>query len=434
MEPKKLHIGLALTMGWLSGKGWQRADSEVESTFRIEPYLEMAKLAEQYKLDFVFRPDTQFLHEDLFGTEPGFCNLDPMLVMAAIAEKTDSIGLISTASTTLLPPYYVAKQLQTLQWLSQGRAGWNIVTAIDGHKNYGQKNLLSSIERYEKSSEFLGVVKKLWDSFPNEALIQEKATGIFADKTRVLPIHHEGKYLSVKGPLNLPASPFGDIALFQAGASEAGRSFAASIADAVFSAAPDIESGIELRGDLRQRAKAENRDANSIKLFPGLSLFLADTKEQAMQLYQETHRQPSKEKRIQHIKDAIGIDLSNRPLDQPMNITNIDLSNLTVRSQTHSHLLASYITRENPSLTELLERPEVIGSSHWLVIGTPEDAYNAIVERAKAGALDGFIAIPGGNKNTMLMLFNEVIPMLVKNGWFRAEYQGNTLKQHLNET
>jgi FMN-dependent oxidoreductase (nitrilotriacetate monooxygenase family) len=432
MEPKKLHIGLALAMGWLSGKGWQRADSEVESAFSIEPYIEMAKLAEHYKLDFVFRPDTQFLHEELFNTEPGFCNLDPMLLLAAIAERTESIGLISTASTTLLPPYYVAKQLQTLQWLSQGRAGWNIVTAIDGHQNYGQKDLLSSIERYEKSAEFLNVVKGLWGSFPNEALKQEKTTGIFADKALVQPIHHEGKYLSVKGPLNLPASPYGEIALFQAGASESGRHFAANVADAVFSAAPDIESGIELRNDLRQRAKAENRDEDSIKLFPGLSLFLADTKEQAMQLYKNTHRQPSKEKRIQHIKDAIGIDFTNRPLEQPINITDIDLSGLTVRSQTHSHLLASYITRENPTLTELLERPEVIGSSHWLVIGTPEDAYKAIIERAKAGALDGFIAIPGGNKNSMQLFFNEVIPMLVRNGWFREEYKGKTLKQHLN--
>ncbi|MDB4836949.1 NtaA/DmoA family FMN-dependent monooxygenase [Marinomonas sp.] len=431
MEPKKLHIGLALAMGWLSGKGWQKTNSGVEKAFSAEPYIEMAKLAEQHKLDFIFRPDTQFLNEELFDKEPGFCNLDPMLLLAAIAEKTNFIGLISTASTTLLPPYYVAKQLQTLHWLSQGRAGWNIVTAIDGHQNYGEKKRLSSAERYEKSTEFLEVVKGLWGSFPNKALTLERTTEIFADKALVQPIHHEGKYFSVKGPLNLPASPFGEIPLFQAGASEAGRGFAASVADAVFSAAPDIESALELRDDIRARAKAKNRNENSVKLFPGLSLFLADTKEQAIQLYKDTHRQPSEEKRIQYIKDTIGIDFSNYSLDQPIDITDINLSGLTIRSQTHSQLLATYITREKPTLAELLERPEVIGSSHWLVIGTPEDAYKAIVERASAKSLDGFIAIPGGNEESMMLFFNEVIPLLVKNDWFRKEYKGKTLKQHL---
>ncbi|MEO9275938.1 NtaA/DmoA family FMN-dependent monooxygenase [Marinomonas sp. 5E14-1] len=430
MEPKKLHIGLALAMGWLSGKGWQRPNSEVESAFNTAPYIEMAKLAEAYKLDFVFRPDTQFLNEELFDTEPGFCNLDPMLLLAAIAEHTESIGLISTASTTLLPPYYVAKQLQTLQWISQGRVGWNIVTAIDGHENYGQKERLSSDERYEKSSEFLEVVMKLWKSFPNAALKQDKTTGTFADKALVQPVHHEGKHLCVKGPLNLPESPFKDIALFQAGASESGRHFAANIADAVFAATPDIESGIELRQDLRAKAKAQHRDENSIKVFPGLSLFLASTQEEALQLYRSTHRQPSKQKRIDYIKDAIGLDLSNWPLHEPIK-TNITKIHENVRSKTHSQLLLTYIHRESPTLAELLERPEVIGSSHWLVIGTPEDAFHSIVERANANALDGFIAIPGGDKNSMRLFFEEVIPMLVESGWFRDEYRDVNLKERL---
>ncbi len=242
MKPKKLHIGLALAMGWLSGKGWRRPDSDIESIFSLGPYLEMAQLAEDHKLDFVFRPDTQYLIEELVDTEPGFSSLDPMLLLAAIAEKTKKIGLITTASTTLLPPYYVARQLQTLHWLSNGRAGWNIVTAIDGHKNFGLNSLPTSSERYEKASEFLAVVQKLWHSFPNEALKLERDTGNFADKKWVHPIEHQGHYLSVKGPLNLPATPFGDMPLFQAGASESGRNFAASVADAVFSAAPDYRS------------------------------------------------------------------------------------------------------------------------------------------------------------------------------------------------
>ena len=433
MEPKKLHIGLALVMGWLSGKGWQRQDSQVDSVFSTEPYIEMAQLAEQYKLDFVFRPDTQFLHPELFSQEPGFCNLDPMLLLAAIAEKTHSIGLIATASTTLLPPYYVAKQLQSLQWMSKGRAGWNIVTAIDGHQNYGQENLLSSNERYEKSAEFLEVVQALWKSFPHEALQQDKANGIFASKDLVNAIDHQGKYLSVKGPLNLPASPYGEVALFQAGASDAGRNFASKIADGVFSAAPDIESAIELKTDLEHRAKQHGRDENSLQVMPGLSLYLASTTEQALALYKTSHRQPSMEKRLAYIKESIGLDLSDWPMDQAIEKVDINLAGQNLRSLTHSQLLLTYIEREKPTLAELLERPEVIGSSHWLVIGTPEEAYQAIIARAQAQAIDGFIAIPGGNKDSMMLFFTEVIPKLVKSGWFREDYLGSTLKQHLNE-
>ncbi|WP_394183877.1 NtaA/DmoA family FMN-dependent monooxygenase [Marinomonas posidonica] len=433
MSQTNLHIGLALVMGWLSGNGWRRDDSQVEQLFNLQPYLDLARQAEHAKLDFVFRPDTLFLKTEPLSTEPGFSNLDPFILLSAIASQTQHIGLVTTASTTFLSPYVVARQLQSLHWLSQGRAGWNLVTAIDGQQNFGENQLLPSKQRYQKAQEHLEVVQKLWQSYPNSSLKLDKETPQFADVEQIHPIQYTGKYFNITGPLSTPTTPFGDIPLFQAGASNEGRAFAASVANAVFAATPDLEAGIELRQDLRKRAVKLGRDPNEIKVLPGLSLYLAETREAAAQVYQETHADSGLEKRYAYIEEAIGLDL--RHYDDGDILTEADLPELDrpVRSRTHSNLMRQYIIRERPSVNSFLERPEVCGSSHWLVIGTAQDAVDSIIERVSAGAADGFIAIPGGHIRSAQLFFEKVIPALVEQGWFREEYQGNTLAEHLLE-
>ncbi|WP_191600863.1 NtaA/DmoA family FMN-dependent monooxygenase [Marinomonas algicola] len=434
MSQSNIHIGLALVMGWLSANGWRRNDSQVEQLFNLQPYLDLAKQAEQAKLDFVFRPDTLFLKTEPLATEPGFSNLDPFVLLSAIASHTKKIGLVATASTTFLPPYVVARQLQSLNWLSQGRVGWNLVTAIEGQENFGEDILLPAKQRYQKSAEYLSVTKQLWRSYPSDSLILDKKKGAFANIEKIRPINHQGSFFKVKGPLSTPQTPFGEIPLFQAGASEAGRTFAAKIASAVFAATPDMASGIELRNDLRTKAKQQGRDPDSIKLLPGLNLYLADTKSEAEELYRETHSNSDWERRYAYVEEAIGLNL--RQFDKNRMLTENDLPKLDrqVRSQTHSNLMKQYICRENPSVDTFMNRPEVCNSSHWLVIGTPEDAINSIIERLLGGGADGFIAIPGGSIHSANLFFKNVIPVLAEQGWFRREYQGNTLAEHLNES
>ncbi|RBP85710.1 LLM class flavin-dependent oxidoreductase [Marinomonas rhizomae] len=434
MSQSSIHIGLALVMGWLSANGWRRDNSQVEQLFNLQPYLDLAKQAEQAKLDFVFRPDTLFLKTAPLATEPGFSNLDPFVLLSAIASHTQKIGLVATASTTFLPPYVVARQLQSLHWLSQGRAGWNLVTAIEGQQNFGESPLSPSKQRYEKAQEHLEVVQKLWHSYPNSSLKMDKHSKQFADIEQVQPIQHTGEYFHVKGPLSTPATPFGDIPLFQAGASDQGRAFAAKVASAVFAATPDLEAGIELRQDLRKRAAQLGRDPNEIKVLPGLSLYLAETRKEAETCYRDTHAGFDLERRYAYVEEAIGLNL--REYDDHHVLTETDLPELTrpVRSQTHSNLMRQYIIREHPSVNTFLQRPEVCGSSHWLVIGTAEDAVDSIIERISAGAADGFIAIPGGHIQSAQLFFEKVMPALAEQGWFRREYQGTTLVEHLNES
>ncbi|MDF5956196.1 LLM class flavin-dependent oxidoreductase [Pseudomonas aeruginosa] len=190
----------------------------------------------------MFRPDVSSLPLDVLETGSGFASLDPTVLLAAVARETSRIGLVSTVSTTFYPPYVVARQLQSLHWISNGRAGWNIVTALQGHENFGLDAMPDAEQRYARAAEFTRLVHDLWDSFPREALLVDRESGRYADVSRVHPVDHDGEFLKVKGPLNLPAFGEARIPLVQAGASESGRDFAASVADLVFAPTPDKEA------------------------------------------------------------------------------------------------------------------------------------------------------------------------------------------------
>tara|TARA_E500000318_G_scaffold19722_1_gene20482 strand:- start:1455 stop:2759 length:1305 start_codon:yes stop_codon:yes gene_type:complete len=430
---KKLHIGMSLSPTWLAGDAWRRDDSKIEDIYGSDFHLDIAKRSEQAKLDFVFRPDTLFLDSQILESGPGFSSLDPTILLASIARETSRIGLLSTASTTFFPPYIVARQIQSLNWLSNGRAGWNIVTALDGNQNFGLDAMPSSDERYERAIEFTEIVRQLWQSYPHSALMNHRASGRYADTSKIKSIDHSGKYYIVKGPLNVPAYGDTPIPLIQAGASETGRDFAASIADAIFAATPDKDVASELRKDLRRRATSHGRNEDDILVLPGLSLYLASTESEARDLYTETHARQDNVKKLQYIKSLTDLDLSLWPTDRPITAADLPPPPATVRSRTHSNLLRRLIQREEPTVETLLRCPEVIGSAHWQVIGTVDDAIEKIEEWTNAGAMDGFISVPGGSVDSVDIFFEQLMPRLSDNGFFRSEYSGNTFYEHLKE-
>ncbi|AJS61328.1 NtaA/DmoA family FMN-dependent monooxygenase [Paenibacillus sp. IHBB 10380] len=431
---RQLCIGLSLNATWMKGDGWRRPDSGVEKMGSIDYYIDVAKMAEKSKLDFLFRADYLYVSPQMLGDSSNLGSPDPTMMFAAIARETERIGLVTTISTTFNPPYVVARQLQSLHWLSNGRAGWNIVTSIEGAENFGDSPMPSPQERYAKAMEFTDVVRKLWESFPKEAIVTDRESGIFSDKDKVTAINHSGEFFSVKGPLSLPSHKSGTIPLFQAGASDIGRNFASSVADAIFAAMPDIESGVELRNDLRRRATEHGRDPNTIRVLPGLYFFLADTREEARELHKAAHAHLSIERRHASLKSVLGLDLSGFPSDQRVTADMLPDPNQPVRSRTHAELLHRYITKYQPTVEEVLARPEVVGSAHWVSVGTVEDVLNDIIERFEAGAIDGFIALPGGSEKSMEIFFEKLMPELVERGLFRSEYMGGTLREHLGIT
>lgn len=429
----KLHIGMSLAPTWLTGDAWRRDDSEVEGLFSSGYFADIAQRSERAKLDFVFRPDTLFMQADLLKNSPGFASLDPTILLAAIADKTSHIGLLSTVSTTFYPPYVIARQIQSLNALSKGRAGWNIVTALAGNENFGLSQMPSSEERYARAQEATEVVCRLWESFPEEAMRLDRASGIYSDPEKIRQLDHVGDYFSVKGPLNVPAPCKDRIPLVQAGASDVGRDFAGAVADAVFAATPDMAAALEIRTDLRKRAQAAGRSVDAIKVLPGLSLFLASSRAEATDLYWETHARVDRSKKFAGIKEAIGLDLTDWPHDKPVTLEDLPPQDPMVNSRTVAALLRRLIARDSPTPDEIMKAPEVIGAAHWQVIGTVGDAIDDIRRWQQAGAVDGFIAVPGGSVEAVRLTLEELVPELGDAGLFRKEYRGETFLSHLTE-
>ncbi|WP_010277984.1 NtaA/DmoA family FMN-dependent monooxygenase [Paenibacillus senegalensis] len=434
-QKRQLSIGLSLTATWKKGDNEKQQKDTGEGDdldpFSNDLFVKLAKMAERAKLDFVFKPDALFLQANGQGHSSRFASLDPTLMLTSIARETERIGLVTTVSTSFNPPYIVARQLQSLHWLSQGRAGWNIVTSLGGSENFTSEPMPSSEERYEKAIEFTGIVCKLWASYPYDALRAGGAASEGNADRRIEAIHHSGKYFHVEGPLNLPAHPSGTPPLFQAGASDSGRNFAALVADAIFASIPDMASGIELREDLRKRAVAHGRSPDAVRVLPGLYFFLADTRSEAQEMFEKAHAHLTPERRRASVRSILGLDLEGLSPDQQVTADMLPDASEPVRSRTHADLLRKYIVNRQPTVGELLSRPEVVNSAHWVAVGTVEDVMQEMITWFEAGAMDGVIALPGGSLHSLELFLEELVPRLAEQGLFRSEYTGKTLREHL---
>lgn len=410
-----------LCIGFCLAATWRHSQETVSSGFDLASQAALARRAEAAKLDFLFQPDTLQLMRGSNGEYRAGGGVDPTLLMTALAQSTHSIGLVTTASTTFNPPYVVARQLQSLHWLSHGRAGWNIVTSIDGAENFGSNPMPDAEARYSKAREFTELVRALWKSHRLEG------------DNGVAPVNHKGEYFQVFGPLNVAMPPAGPPPLFQAGASEAGREFAATTADAIFAATPDREAGRELCADLRVRAVRAGRDARAVKVLPGLHFFLGETRDEALDSHRRAHAHLTRDQRHDALHKIIGADLRQCSLQQRLSLDDLPSMKHPVRSRTHADLLRTYVARERPTLAELLERPEVVGSAHWVAVGTVEEVVEDVLAWFENDAMDGFIALPGGNERSVELFFDSMVPMLVDRGVFREDYRGTTLREHLED-
>ncbi|MDF5978613.1 LLM class flavin-dependent oxidoreductase [Pseudomonas aeruginosa] len=378
--PKRLHIGMSLAPTWLSGDAWRRPDSNIEGIFGSDFAVDIARRSEAAHLDFVFRPDVSSLPLDVLETGSGFASLDPTVLLAAVARETSRIGLVSTVSTTFYPPYVVARQLQSLHWISNGRAGWNIVTALQGHENFGLDAMPDAEQRYARAAEFTRLVHDLWDSFPARhswSTARAAATPTFPGCTRSTTTANSSR--SRDRSTCRPSARRG-IPLVQAGASESGRDFAASVADLVFAPTPDKEAALELRRDLSRRAERHGRSPRDVRLLPGFSLYLAESREEAREIFMQTHARLDRARKFATIRQMLGLDLSDWPLDRPISAADLPPPVANPGSRTHTDLLRRLIERETLRLDQLLLRPEVVSAAHWQVIGTVDDAVEQIVD------------------------------------------------------
>lgn len=343
-----LTTGFSIAPTWMRGQAWRREDSRAEELLTGRPIIDAVMRAEEAGFDLAFRPDALTLPLDTIGQDPAHLGLDPIVQAAQLAGATKRIGLVVTVSATFTEPYPVARQLVSLEHLAPGRIGWNVVTSRSGDEQFSVDRMPDSAARWRRAEELIDVVESLRAGFPVSALRVDRHSGVFVDIERVRRSDHDGENFRVAGPLPLPAPTPAPLPLMVAGGGSATMSLAGRRADAMFASAIEADSGTAQRQAIREAARASRRAAMP-RLLPGLSLLLADTHAEADVIERETYPASSGRGRT---------------------------------------------------------------GPHWSVIGTPDDAVAAIVARAEADAIDGFIAFPVGSWRSVELLCEEVMPRL----------------------
>lgn len=412
---------------------WRHPSVPADAGVNFAHFVGLAQLAQRGRFDFVFLADSLAMR----GTDmPALsrtairyvAQFEPLTLLSALAAVTDRIGLVASATTTYNEPYHIARKFASLDHISGGRAGWNLVTSQNEGEalNFGRDAHLGHDERYARAREFADVVKGLWDSWQDDAFLRDKRSGIFFDPAKLRVLNHRGRYFAVRGPLNVPRPPQGHPVLIQSGSSPAGRELAAATGDVVFAAHQTLEEAREFYADVKAKAEAHGRQPRDLKILVGVFPYVGRTRREAEE----------KRQRLQEAVDPIvglsllsgqlsNIDLSRYPLDGPL--PEVPASNA---GQGRRQLLVDLAKREGLSIRELYLRVAG-GRGHLEVVGTPGDVADELEAWFRKRGADGFNImapyLPGGLEDFVDL----VIPELQRRGLFRTEYAGQTLREHL---
>ncbi|HEY0296609.1 MAG TPA: LLM class flavin-dependent oxidoreductase [Bordetella sp.] len=427
--PRELHLNVnALHSGFVPS-AWRVPDADPHAFVDIDHYIRLARIAEAGKLDALFLADSAAIADQI--RYRSITALEPTVLLAVLAAHTTHLGLIATASTSYNEPYNIARRFATLDHVSHGRAGWNIVTTADlpSARNFGQKTVPDHGERYARAGEFTQIVKDLWDSWDDAAFLGDKASGHFTDASRIRAIDHEGGHFSVQGPLNLPRTPQGRPVLVQAGASGDGRDLAARHAEAVFSASQSFEESLVYRHDLNARAERHGRGRNAVKVLAGLTTIIGDTEQAAYRRRDELIDLIPLEYSINRLAGQLGVAPERLDPDQPLP-QDLPLPNGGNGNHTFFNVILATGRRTGHTVRELI-RDMAGGGGHRVIVGTPEQIADDIEHWFRDGAADGFNLMPDVLPGGLQDFVDGVVPILQKRGIFRAEYRGATLREHL---
>lgn len=433
MAHTKFHLGYFTKFGATS---WPGDGKEFGSQWADGSYhKELAKMLEAAKFDFVFFEDSLIVGDRYAGSmELDLKNatlapkLDPMPLLPVMAQGTSHIGLIATASTTFYPPYLLARLLSTIDSLTNGRAGWNMVTSSERNAalNFGMDKLLPPTERYDIADEFVELVKQLWDSWEEGALVADPETGVYVDHTKVHTINFEGKHFRSRGPLNTLRSPQGYPVLAQAGASERGRDFSSKNAEVVLGMMTGGVEGMKAyREDIRRRAEKQGRNPDDIKV-----LFLTPVniypEGAAPPEMTEAEKQAAFEHNIVMASSSLDVDFSQYDLDVPVP------QDIVAGGHTSAldHMKKAG-REEGKSIRDLFSTGK--GASGMDFSGTAQQVADQLMAVMDEVGGDGFLIEGAGYNSQLPLLVNELIPALQKAGAVRTEYQGSTLREILRE-
>jgi len=430
MTKRQLHLNLFIHSRGHHEASWRHPLASPLPLTDIRYYQDLAQRAEKALFDSIFLADQLALGDD--ASQAARTWLEPVTVLAAIAPVTSRIGLIATCSTTYTEPFNLARQFGSLDHISNGRIGWNIVTSwlATAARNYGGSGQVSHSDRYEQGEEFMSVVKGLWDSWAEDAVVDDRSGGLYAKAHRIRPINHKGEHYEVAGPLNLPRTPQGRPVLVQAGSSDVGRRFAARHAEAVFTAHMEKATAQAFYTDLKALVKEEGRDPSQVHILPGLSPMIASTEAEAQRLSQEINELSDVEVGRKRLSGRFGgHDFSHLPLDRPLTPADFPDPATVQAARSRTEVIIGFVKREKATLRQLLAY--LAGArGHFTFAGTPEQCADVIEDWFTDGAADGFNIMPPVLPAHLDVFGTEVIPILQKRGLFRTAYEGKTLREH----
>jgi len=427
----KLLAFLMQTGGHIAG--WRHSGAAADALCDIDYFRSLAQTAERGLFDGVFLADSvgyaPVKGADIFaGLETP--KLDPALVLSTIAAVTQHIGLIGTASTTYCQPYELARRFATLDHLSHGRAGWNIVTSTmenEAH-NFGREAHMDHGARYERAAEFVDVARKLWDSWQDGAVLADKDGGRYTDPARISAVNHAGDHFKVAGPLNVPRGPQGHPVLVQAGASATGQRFAASCAEVIFTSHPSIETAKAFRTAMHEQIAEFGRSPETLKIMPAVTPVIGATRAEAEALQRELDSLIPASIAVSKLGALLGnIDLSNADRDAPL--PPMPVSALAGQNSTRDRVL-ELAEREKLPIAELARRVAA-GRTGRTIVGTAEDVADELQAWMEQGAADGFVISPPVLPAGLEAFVDGVVPILQARGAFRKAYEGVTLRENL---
>lgn len=409
---------------------WKHPNAQRSASISIDYYKTLARTAERGKFDMAFIADSLAINED---SHPNILNrFEPVTLITALAGATSKIGVVATASTSYIEPFNLARSLLSVDHISKGRAGWNIVTTRDlsgsTARNFGAQNHLEHGFRYKRAEEFVEVVTGLWDSWEDDAFVQDKQSGVFFHPDKMHRLNHQGEFFSVEGPLNIARSPQGYPVLVQAGTSESGQQFAAKRAEVIFSIKYSKREAREFYDTFKSKAASFGRSPDEVVILQGIFPVIGSTQEEADEKYRQLESYISEETGFSFLRDYFpGVDFTGLTLESRAADAGLDRLRLD-KSDYRKH--QPVIARENPTLREVYSL--LTGSfsrEDW--VGTPEKIADTLEEWFTEHAADGFMLMAPLLPDGLHDFVEEVVPLLQQRGLFRTEYTGDTLREHL---
>lgn len=420
-----LHFNLFVFACGHHRAAWRHPQSSVHRVGDIAYYEELARMAERGCLDAVFFADG---HSADNLTDGPRWFLEPLTAMSAMARATERIGLISTVSSTFFTPFHAARLMASLDHISRGRMGWNVVTSMfDAEaRNHGYDTMPDHAWRYARADEFIDAVLKLWDSWADDAIVADRQ-GVYVAPDAVRAVHHRGPQFRVDGPLTVPRPPQGHPVLFQAGASEQGRELAARRAEAIYAVAYDLPAAQAYYRDIKQRVRALGR-TDPVPIMPGLVTYVASTDAEARRKQQALDELLPAPDALRQLSLYVGQDCSGWSLDKP--VPRLPPLDAFTGPKGRYATVLRIIEQERPTVRQLLGRLAA-GGGHCTLVGTPGKIADEIERWWRNDGADGFNLMPPALPSGIADFIDHVIPELQARGLFRKAYQGRTLRDHL---